>query len=49
MEFAHKAAVVRDALVATLIALLNVTTKRSGSAKLDRGHDATLRPGQRAR
>jgi hypothetical protein len=31
--------------VITVIALLDVTTKRRGSAKLDRGHDATLRTG----
>ena len=48
MEFAHKAAVIRDALVITVIALLYVTTKRCSSAKLDRGHDAMLRGGQRS-
>jgi hypothetical protein len=31
--------------VITVIALLDVTTERRGSAKLDRGHDATLRTG----
>jgi hypothetical protein len=39
------AAVIRDALVVAAIALLYVTTKRCSSAKLDRGHDATLRTG----
>ena len=42
------AAVIRDALVVTVIALLYVTTKRCSSAKLDRGHDAMLRGGQRS-
>ena len=46
--FAHKAAVIRDALVVTVIALLYVTTKRCSSAKFDRGHDAMLRGGQRS-
>jgi hypothetical protein len=32
-EFVHKAAVIRDALVVTAIALLDVTTKRGGSAE----------------
>jgi hypothetical protein len=44
---AHKAAVVTDALVVTLIALLNVTAKRGCSAQLDRLHDAKLSGGQR--
>ena len=38
--------IIPDALVATVIALLNVTTKRCGSAELDRAHDAMLRRGQ---
>jgi hypothetical protein len=42
------AAIVRNALVATLIALLNVTTERRGSAELDRAHDAMLRRGQQS-
>jgi hypothetical protein len=42
------AAVIRDALVVTVIALLYMTTKLCSSAKLDRGHDATLRGGQRS-
>ena len=46
-EFAHKAAVIRDALVVTVIALLYVTAKRGSSALFDRGHDATLRGGRR--
>ena len=32
----------------TVITLLDVTTKRCSSAKLDRGHDAMLRGGQRS-
>lgn len=41
------AAVIRDALVVAVIALLYVTTKRCSAAKLDRAHDATLRVRQR--
>ena len=41
-EFAHEAAPIRDALVVTVIALLDVTAKHGGSAKLDRGHDEAL-------
>ena len=44
--FAHKTTIVPDALVATVIALLNVATERGGSAELDRAHDAMLRRGQ---
>jgi len=36
------ATVIRNALVVTLITLLDVTTKCCGSTQLDRGHDATL-------
>jgi hypothetical protein len=36
------ARVIRDALVVTLITLLDVTAKCCGSTQLDRGHDATL-------
>jgi hypothetical protein len=36
------ATIVADALVVTVIALLDVTTKRCGSTQLDRRHDATL-------
>jgi len=34
--------------VATVIALLNVTTERRRSAELDRAHDAMLRRGQQS-
>jgi hypothetical protein len=36
------AAIIADALVATVIALLDVTTERRRSAELDRRHDAAL-------
>ena len=41
------ATVITDALVATLVALLDVTTKRCSPADLDRRHDAQLFGGQR--
>src|SRR3954453_13213455 len=40
------AAVVRDALMPALIALVDVATQRRRAAALDRGHDAALRGGQ---
>ena len=40
------AAVVGDALVAALIALLDMAAQRRRAAALDRGHDAALRRGQ---
>jgi hypothetical protein len=46
-EFAHKARVVGDALVAAGIALLDVATERCRATLLDGGHDATLRRRQR--
>ncbi len=47
LQFAsHKAAVVRDALMPALIALVDVATQRRRAAALDRGHDAALRGGQ---
>src|SRR5215469_17018248 len=39
---AVSATVVRDALVVTVVTLLDVTTKRCRSTQLDRRHDATL-------
>jgi hypothetical protein len=42
----HKAAVVRDALVSALIALVDMAAQRRRPAALDRGHDAVLRRGQ---
>jgi hypothetical protein len=36
------AAVVRDALVATMVTLLEMATKNCGSTYLDRLHDAPL-------
>jgi hypothetical protein len=43
----HKTTIVPDALVATVIALLNVTTKRCGSAELYGAHGVVLCRGQR--
>ena len=40
------AGVVRDALLATVIATLDVTTERGGTAGLDRGHGTAPRTGQ---
>jgi hypothetical protein len=40
--------IVTDALVITVIALLDVTTKCCGSTRLDRTHDAMLCRGQRS-
>ena len=40
--FAHKAAVVRDALVAAVGTRLNMTAEGGGAAMLDRGHDLEL-------
>jgi hypothetical protein len=40
--------IIRDALVVTVIALLDVTTKCCGSTHLDRIHDATLCGGPRS-
>jgi len=42
------ATIVTDALVVTVIALLDMTTKCSCSAQLDRTHDATLRGAERS-
>jgi hypothetical protein len=40
--FAHKAAVVTDALVVTAIAVLDMATKCRRPAQFDRTHDAML-------
>jgi len=42
------ATIITDALVVTVIALLDVTTECCGSTPLDRTHDATLCGGQRS-
>jgi hypothetical protein len=41
------AGVIRDALVATGVARLDMAAARSGAARLDRGHDARLRARRR--
>jgi len=40
------ATAISDALMAALIALLDVTAKRGGATEFDRGHDASLRRAQ---
>ena len=39
---AHKTTIVADALVVTVIAALDMTTKCRSSTQFDRAHDATL-------
>ena len=42
-----RAGVIRDALVATRVALFDMAAERGGAARLDRGHDAPLGGRQR--
>jgi hypothetical protein len=45
-EFAHKAAIVGDAHVPAVVALLDMAAERRGAARLDGGHDPTLPVGE---